>query len=93
MVVSLAIVGIANQLEKSKQELQQALLAERAGTARLRAVTDGVDEALVLVSTDQRILDINQRFVDLFGVPAERPDGPTPGGHPHPVRSSVCRRR
>ena len=72
MVVSLAITGIANQLEESKRDLQQALLAERAGLARLRAVTDGVVEALVLVSTEQRILDVNQRFVDLFGVPAER---------------------
>ena len=72
VVVSLAIAGIADQLEKSKRDLQQALQAERAGQARMRAVTDGVDEALVLVSPDQRILDINQRFVDLFGVPAER---------------------
>ena len=72
VIVSLAIAVIANQLEKSKRALQRALQAERESRARIRAVTDGVNEALVLVSSEQRVLDINRRFVELFGVPAER---------------------
>jgi PAS domain S-box-containing protein len=72
VAVSLAIAFIADQLEKSKRELQQALQAERESRARIRAITDGVDEALLLVSPDQRILDINQRYAEIFGVPRER---------------------
>jgi PAS domain S-box-containing protein len=72
VVVSLAIAAIANQLEKSKRDLQAALQAEQEGQARLRAIADGVNEALALVSPDQQVVAINRRFVDLFGVPAER---------------------
>jgi len=70
-IVSGAIAVIANQLEKSKQHLQAALQAERESQARIRAITDGVNEALVLVAPDGRVLDTNQRFVELFGVPME----------------------
>ena len=59
-------------MEKSKQELQKSLQAERESQARIRAITDGVNEARVLVSPEQRIIDANQRFVELFGVPLER---------------------
>ncbi len=75
VLVSLAIAVIADQLEKSKRDLQKALQAERESQARIRAITDGVNEALVLVSPDQRILDVNQRFVEVFGVPVERVAG------------------
>lgn len=72
VVVSLMIAAIADQLEKSKRDLQAALQAERTARARIRAITDGVNEALALVSADQRVVEINQRFVELFGVPHER---------------------
>jgi PAS domain S-box-containing protein len=75
VVVSLAIAAIANQLEKSKRALEKALAAEREGQARIRAIADGVDEALMLVSPDQRILDVNHRFVEILGVPQERVAG------------------
>ena len=71
-VVSLAIAFIADQLEKSKKDLEASLQAERESQARIRAITDGVNEALVLVAPDGRVLDTNQRFVELFGVPMER---------------------
>lgn len=71
VTLSLAIAIIADQLEKSKRSLQKSLQAERESQARIRAITDGVNEALLLVSGDQRVLDSNQRFVEIFGVPAE----------------------
>jgi PAS domain S-box-containing protein len=72
VIVSLAIAVIADQLEKSKRDLQRSLQAEREGRARIRAITDGVNEALVLVSPERRVIDANQRFMELFGVPLER---------------------
>ncbi len=75
LVVSVAIAVIADQLEKSKRALQKSLQAERASQARIRAITDGVDEALVFVSPDQRILDVNRRFEALLGVPTTRLSG------------------
>ena len=72
VVVSLAIAFIADQLEQSKRDLQASLQAERESQARIRAITDGVNEALVLVSPDGRVLDTNRRFVELFGAPTER---------------------
>ncbi len=70
--VSLAIAGVGDRLEKSKQHLENALQAEREGRARIQAITDNVNEALTLVSSEQRVLDVNRRFVELFGVPQER---------------------
>jgi signal transduction histidine kinase len=72
VVVSLAIAAIANQLEESKRDLQAALQAEQEGQARLRAIADGVNEALALIAPDRRVAAVNRRFVDLFGVPAKR---------------------
>lgn len=71
-IVAAAIAVIANQIEKGRQRLAHALQAERASQARLRAVADGVNEALALISPEGRVLTVNRRFVDLFGVPAER---------------------
>ena len=70
--VSLAIAFIAYQLELRNKELAQSLRAERESRARIRAINDSVDEAVVLVSLDQRVLDTNRRFTQLFGVPQER---------------------
>jgi signal transduction histidine kinase/CheY-like chemotaxis protein len=77
ILVSLAIALIANQLEKNKRDLARALDAERASQARIRALTDSVDEALVLISPERRVLDINRRFVELFETPAENIVGQT----------------
>ncbi|GAC1476674.1 MAG: response regulator [Ktedonobacterales bacterium] len=49
---------------------QQYLTAERA-RGESRAVLDAVSEAIVLVGPDRRLLDVNQRFTALLGVPAE----------------------
>jgi PAS domain S-box-containing protein len=72
VIVSLAIAAIADQLEKNRRALRESLQMEREGRARIRAITDGVDEALMLVAPDGRVLDVNQRYVELFGVPHER---------------------
>ena len=69
VVVSLAITAIADKLQKSQHELRKSLQAERENQARMRAITDSVNEALVLVSLDQRILNVNRRFEEMFGVP------------------------
>ncbi len=83
LVVSVAIAIIADQLEKSKRALQKSLQAERESQARIRAITDGVDEALVFVSPAQRILDVNQRFEAFFGIPA----APLTGQHLEDTRT------
>ena len=72
VIVSVSIAVIADKLEKSKRELQQSLQAERENQARIRAITDSVNEALLLVLLDQRILNVNQRFEELLGVPPGR---------------------
>jgi PAS domain S-box-containing protein len=71
-IVSLSIAVIADQLEKRKRDLQASLQGERESRARIRAITDGVNEALILVAPDQHILDTNRRFGELFGAPADR---------------------
>lgn len=72
VIVSLAIAVVADRLEKSKQALQESLQVERESRARIRAITDGVDEGIALVAPDGRILEVNRRFSELFGIPAER---------------------
>jgi signal transduction histidine kinase/DNA-binding response OmpR family regulator len=41
----------------------------------MSAITDSVDEGLLLVSLEQRILAINKRFLELFDIPLERITG------------------
>jgi PAS domain S-box-containing protein len=72
LIVSLAIAAIADQLEQSRRAVRRSLQMEREARARIRAITDGVDEALMLVGPDQRILDVNQRYSELFGAPRAR---------------------
>jgi PAS domain S-box-containing protein len=72
VVVASVIAFIAIQLEQSRQRLAQALHAERTGQAQLRAIADGVTEALALIAPDRRVLAVNRRFGEMFGVPAER---------------------
>jgi signal transduction histidine kinase/DNA-binding response OmpR family regulator len=69
VIVSLLIAYIAYQLEQSRKHLQISLQLERESRARIRAIADGVNEALLLISNSQRILDANQRFVEIFGIP------------------------
>ncbi len=69
IVISVAIAFIVNQLEKNKQDLKRALQLEQETEARIRAITDSVNEALLLVSKDQRILDLNKQFEKIFEVP------------------------
>ena len=75
VIVSVAIAVIADQLDKSRRELQRSLQAERENQARIRAITDSVNEALMFISFDQHILAANKRSQELFGVPVERITG------------------
>ena len=75
VIVSVAIAVIADQLDKSRRELQRSLQAERENQARIRAITDSVNEALMFISFDQHILAANRRSQELFGVPVERITG------------------
>lgn len=75
VVVAGVIAFIAIQLEQSRKRLAQALHAERTGQAQLRAIADGVAEALALIAPDQCALTVNRRFGELFGVPVERVAG------------------
>jgi PAS domain S-box-containing protein len=72
VVVSLLIAYIGYLLESNKRELQKLLRVERESQARIRAITDSVNEALVLVAPDGRILDANRLYVEMFGVPLNR---------------------
>ncbi|MEZ4639481.1 MAG: ATP-binding protein [Caldilineaceae bacterium] len=72
VLVSCAVAVIVDQLGRRTHELHAALLAERQGQARQRAIADGVVEALALISPDQRVLAVNRRFGELFGAPPER---------------------
>ena len=54
LIISGIIAVIANQIEKGRQRLAQSLQAERASEARLRAVADGVNEALALIAPEGR---------------------------------------
>jgi PAS domain S-box-containing protein len=69
LLVSLFFAYVVNQLEKTRQTLEKSLAAERESEARVRAVTDSVDEALILMSPEGRILHVNHRFQDIFGIP------------------------
>lgn len=75
LIVSVAIAGIANQLEKSRRNLQKSLQAERESEALILTIIDSVNEAMILVSREQRVLDVNRPFTELFGVPEERLTG------------------
>jgi PAS domain S-box-containing protein len=72
VIVSIVIAVIADRLERSKRELQAALQAEQESEARIRAITEGVTEALALISSDGRVLNVNRRFEEIFGAPRER---------------------
>jgi PAS domain S-box-containing protein len=75
VIVSVAIAVIADQLDKSRRDLQRSLQAERESQARIRAITDSVNEALIFISLDRYILAANKRFQELFGVPVEQITG------------------
>jgi PAS domain S-box-containing protein len=71
-IVSLAIAAIARQLDRANRDLAASLAAEQEARARMRAITDGVDEAIALVAPNGRILEINRRFSELLGIPGDR---------------------
>ncbi|MCB0088647.1 MAG: response regulator [Caldilineaceae bacterium] len=73
--VSLSIVAITDGLQKSRRYLHEALQAGRQTEARMRAITNSVNEALLLISLDQHILAANKHFQELFGVPVEQITG------------------
>ena len=75
VIVSLAIAAIAYRLEQNKRALAASLQAERGARAGEQAVTNAVDEALLVLSPERRVVQVNRRFSELFGVPASRIDG------------------
>jgi PAS domain S-box-containing protein len=70
--VSVVTALITHAREKALHALNESLAAQRHSEARIRAMTDSVAEALVLISPDQQILDVNQRFEEMFGIPPGR---------------------
>jgi signal transduction histidine kinase len=70
LIVSLVIALVTASREKASRALAGSLAEERRSEARNLAVMDSVAEALVLISPEQRILTVNRRFEELFGVPA-----------------------
>ena len=50
----------------------QAFIAQRESEARLQALMDSTCEAMLLVSTDQYFLSVNQTFCDFFGLSKEK---------------------
>ncbi len=72
IVVAMAIATIAHQLDKANRRLGTSLAAESEARARIRAINDSVNEAIALVAADGRILEINKRFSEMFGIPTNR---------------------
>jgi PAS domain S-box-containing protein len=60
------------RVERINEALEASLVEQRRSQAEVSAVVDGVVEALVLVAPDQRLLRVNHRFEELFGIPAGR---------------------
>lgn len=66
--------------EINTARISQALIAQRESEARMRAIMESTSEAMLLVSPDGYFLIVNQRFCDLFGIPANRFIGQTAKG-------------
>jgi PAS domain S-box-containing protein len=71
VAVSFLIALITDRLDRSNARLATSLAEQREQEAQTRAIVNGVVEALMLVSPDdRRLLSVNHQFEDMFGVPA-----------------------
>jgi signal transduction histidine kinase len=77
ITVSVLIALITEALDRVNRALGTSLEEELRAEAEIRSVVDSVVETLLLVSPDGRIVSVNRRFEDLFGVPASQVEGRT----------------
>jgi PAS domain S-box-containing protein len=69
LVVCTLIALITEALDRVNRALGTALEEERRADAETRSVVDSVVETLVLVSPEGRVVSVNRRFEELFGLP------------------------
>ena len=77
LVVSLLIALITEALDRVNRALGTSLEEELRAEAEIRSVVDNVVETLLLVSPEGRVVSVNHRLEDLFGVPASQVEGKT----------------
>ena len=77
ITVSALIALITEALDRVNRALGTSLEEELRAEAEIRSVVDSVVETLLLVSPDGRVVSVNRRFEDLFGVPASQVEGRT----------------
>lgn len=56
------------ELQKKIEQLEEAREKTRLSEENLRAVIDGVHDAIIIHAYDGEILDINESFVSLYGI-------------------------
>jgi PAS domain S-box-containing protein len=67
-----AVGGIASDITGRKRFEDQL----RASVSLLQATLESTGDAILVVGTDGRVVQYNRRFVDTWGAPTERADGP-----------------
>jgi PAS domain S-box-containing protein len=77
LTVSSLIALITEALDRVNRALATSLEDERRIEAEIRSLVDSVVETLLLVSPDGRVVSVNRRFEDLFGLPATAIEGRT----------------
>jgi PAS domain S-box-containing protein len=75
LTVSSLIALIIVALERANRALNAALAEQRQREAEIRAIVDGVVEALLLVAPDQRVLSVNRQVEEMFGVASNQVTG------------------
>jgi PAS domain S-box-containing protein len=75
LTVSFLIALITSALDRANRALNTALVDQRQSAAEIRAIVDSVVEALLLVAPDQRLVSVNRRFEELFGLAATEVTG------------------
>jgi PAS domain S-box-containing protein len=75
LTVCFLILLITEALDRVNRALGTSLDEVRRAEAETRSVVDSVVETLVLVSPEGRVVSVNRRFGDLFGVPEALVEG------------------
>jgi PAS domain S-box-containing protein len=75
VTVSLLIALITEAVERANRAVNAALIEQRRSEAEIRSLVDSVVEGLALVSPDGRLVSVNRRFEELFGVSAVDVEG------------------
>jgi signal transduction histidine kinase/CheY-like chemotaxis protein len=71
LATSAVIALITGSRESTHRALAESLAAERQHEARILAMMDSTAEALVLLSPEGKVLDINEMVQEMFGISAE----------------------